>query len=86
MEVMNLIVKASNVKTEHSSVNQGTALLLISVVMAIVIVVICLMKLDVHQNIQEVAIAQKHASNATIISVYLTLMCVMDPTTAEVII
>ena len=81
-----LIVKASSVKTEHSSVNQGTALLRISVVMVIVIVVICLMKLDVHQNIQEVAIAQKLASNATTISVYLTLMCAMDPTTAEVII
>lgn len=79
-----LTVRASNVKTEHSNVNQGTVLLHISVVMVIVIVAICLMKLDVHQNIQVVVIAQKHASNATIISVYLTLTCVMDPTTVEV--
>lgn len=84
MEVTSLTVKASNVKMEHSNVNQGTVLLLTSDVMVIEIVAICLMKLDVHQNIQEVAIALKHDSSVTIISVFSTLTFVMVLTIVEI--
>lgn len=77
-------MKAFNAKTEPSNANQDTALLRISAVMEIVIAAICLTKLDALQNIQEVVIALKIDSNATIISACLTPTFAMVLTTVEV--
>lgn len=86
MEVMNFTARASSAKMAHSNVIQDTVLQHTSVVMEIEIVEICLMKLDVLQNIQEEDTVLKPDSNVITISAFSTPTFVMGLMIVEVII
>jgi hypothetical protein len=77
MEVMNFIARASSAKMVHSNVIQVTVLQHTSAVMVIEIAAICLMKLDVHLNIQEEDTVLKQDSNVITISAFSTPTFVM---------
>ena len=85
MDLMSYTAKTSNAKMERSNVNQAIVLLHTSDVTEIVIVEICQMKLDVHQNILVVDTVQKLDSNVTTISVYSILMSVTVQMIVEII-
>lgn len=81
--VMNKIVRVINAKTELSSAPLDIALLHISVVMAIKIVGICLMRWDVLHVIQEEDTVLSLDSNVTTIFASHRLTCATELTTVE---
>lgn len=72
------IAKDSNVKTVHSNVYPVTVLPPISVVMAIEIVAICLMKLIARHDSQEEDIVPNQDSNVTTTCVFHRPICVVS--------